>query len=112
VSSEVSSDSSLPSSTVVPETALEPSPDRLNRFEFVVASSLRAAQLLRGCTPRVAPGHKLTVTARQEVAEGKIRAWRRVSQPTAGVAFEATPPVEGSGVAPSQATATVGTTAA
>jgi hypothetical protein len=28
-------------------------PDGMNAFEFVVLSALRAAQLQRGCTPRV-----------------------------------------------------------
>lgn len=56
-------------------------PCALNRFEFVVVSSLRAAQLLRGCTPRVPPGHKVTVTAQQEVSQGKIQLMRTVPAP-------------------------------
>lgn len=47
-------------------------PDGMNAFEFSVLSSLRAAQLSRGCTPRVLPSDKLTVTAQHEVAEHKV----------------------------------------
>ena len=47
-------------------------PDGMNAFEFSVLSSLRAAQLQRGCTPRVLPHEKLIVTAQHEVAEHKI----------------------------------------
>jgi hypothetical protein len=35
-------------------------------------SSLRAAQLMRGCTPRVGLGGKHVTTAQREVAEGKV----------------------------------------
>jgi hypothetical protein len=41
-------------------------------FEFVVVSSLRAGQLVKGCTPRVAAGHRHTTTARAEVAGGFV----------------------------------------
>jgi DNA-directed RNA polymerase subunit K/omega len=49
-------------------------PDRkqINAFEFVIVSSLRTAQLMRGCTPRVPASTKVTVTARREVAAGKV----------------------------------------
>jgi DNA-directed RNA polymerase subunit K/omega len=47
-------------------------PDEMNRFEFAVLSSLRAAQLQRGCTPRVPPSGKTAVTAQHELAERKI----------------------------------------
>ena len=47
-------------------------PADTNAFEFVVLSGLRAAQLIRGCTPRVDAGHKLTTTAQLEVATGKV----------------------------------------
>jgi DNA-directed RNA polymerase subunit K/omega len=43
-----------------------------NAFEFAVLAGLRAGQLSRGCTPRVAGADKVTVTAQMEVAEGKI----------------------------------------
>jgi len=47
-------------------------PTGTNAFEFVVVSALRAAQLMRGCTPRVPPGYKHIVTAQLEVAAGKV----------------------------------------
>jgi DNA-directed RNA polymerase subunit K/omega len=47
-------------------------PDAMNAFEFAVLCSLRAAQLQRGCTPRVPPSDKIAVTAQHELAEGKI----------------------------------------
>ena len=43
-------------------------------FEFVTVSVLRAAQLMRGCTPRVPRAHKAVVTAQREVAAGKVAA--------------------------------------
>jgi DNA-directed RNA polymerase subunit K/omega len=46
----------------------------MNTFEFVVVSALRAAQLQRGCTPRVEQCAKTSVTAQHEVAEGKVAA--------------------------------------
>ena len=47
-------------------------PADMNAFEFAVVSGLRAAQLHRGCTPRVAQCHKVAMTAQQEVAAGKV----------------------------------------
>ena len=46
-------------------------------FEFVKVSALRAAQLMRGCTPRVHLSHRHTITAQQEVAAGKVSALPR-----------------------------------
>ena len=43
-----------------------------SRFTFVRLASLRTAQLMRGCTPRVAVCLKLTTTAQREVAGGKV----------------------------------------
>jgi len=43
-----------------------------NAFEFAVLAGLRAAQLARGCTPRVPCAEKVTVTAQMEVAAGKV----------------------------------------
>jgi hypothetical protein len=48
-------------------------PPDVGLFQFVVLATLRAAQLTRGCRPRVAGGHKHTITAQVEVAEGKVR---------------------------------------
>ncbi len=47
-------------------------PTQLGVFEFVVMSGLRAAQLMRGCTPRIESGHKVIMTAQIEVAAGKV----------------------------------------
>ena len=49
-------------------------PTDMHAFEFVVLSALRAAQLQRGCTPRVEQSPKLAVTAQHEVAERKVLA--------------------------------------
>ena len=56
-------------------------PDDMNKFEFIVLSALRAAQLQRGCTPRVAQAPKIAVTAQQEVAERKVLAVRVAAEP-------------------------------
>jgi DNA-directed RNA polymerase subunit K/omega len=56
----------------VEEVSVVQRPIGSNRFEFVVVSALRAAQLMRGCTPRVASTHKLIMTAQIEVAAGLI----------------------------------------
>ena len=55
-------------------------PDGSNAFEFVVVSALRAAQLMRGCVPRVAIAYKHITTAQLEVAAGKVA---KVSEPSA-----------------------------
>jgi len=47
-------------------------PTGISAFEFAVLSGLRAAQLNRGCTPRVERSAKMAVTAQQEVAERKV----------------------------------------
>ncbi len=47
-------------------------PVEINAFEFAVLSSLRAAQLMRGCTPRVTSSQKMIMTAQLEVAAGKV----------------------------------------
>jgi hypothetical protein len=47
-------------------------PDGMSAFEFSVLSGLRAAQLHRGCTPRVPQSQKVAVTAQYEVAERKV----------------------------------------
>lgn len=47
-------------------------PAEANAFEFVIISALRAAQLMRGCTPRVPASEKAVVTAQREVAEGLV----------------------------------------
>lgn len=47
-------------------------PSDFSAFEFVVMSGLRAAQLMRGCTPKVESTHKVIMTAQIEVAERKV----------------------------------------
>jgi hypothetical protein len=47
-------------------------PEGINKFEFAVVSSLRAAQLMRGCLPRVTTTQKVIMTAQLEVAAGKV----------------------------------------
>lgn len=47
-------------------------PIEFNSFEFVVLAGLRAAQLTRGCTPKVDGTHKIITTAQIEIAEGKV----------------------------------------
>ena len=47
-------------------------PSNVSVFEFVILSGLRAAQLMRGCVPRVEGAHKTTVTAQIEVSMGKV----------------------------------------
>jgi hypothetical protein len=47
-------------------------PDGMNAFQFSVLSGLRAAQLARGCTPRVERAAKVAVTAQMEVAALKV----------------------------------------
>jgi DNA-directed RNA polymerase subunit K/omega len=50
-------------------------PIGMNPFEFAVLAGLRAAQLQRGCVPRVEPSAKVAVTAQHELAECKIVRW-------------------------------------
>lgn len=47
-------------------------PPGVSAFEFVVLAGLRAAQLLRGCTPRIEGSHKIIITAQIEIADGKV----------------------------------------
>jgi len=45
----------------------------MGAFHFSVLSTLRAAQLVRGCRPRVEGIHKATVMAQLEVAAEKVK---------------------------------------
>lgn len=56
-------------------------PAGMNAFEFVVLSGLRAAQLHRGCTPRVEQSPKVAVTAQHEVAERKVQPLHQMDGP-------------------------------
>jgi DNA-directed RNA polymerase subunit K/omega len=57
----------------------------MGRFEFVRLAALRTAQLMRGCTPRVAAGWKLTTTAQREIADGKVLAVPRPGPATMNI---------------------------
>jgi DNA-directed RNA polymerase subunit K/omega len=61
-------------------------PSETSAFEFVVVSGLRAAQLMRGCIPRVETGHKVIVIAQLEVAAGLVTSLPRVPVPVAQIA--------------------------
>ena len=47
-------------------------PEAINKFEFAIISSVRAAQLMRGSIPRVVSSHKVIMTAQLEVASGMV----------------------------------------
>ena len=47
-------------------------PAGFDAFEFAVLAGLRAAQLARGCTPRVISSSKMAVIAQIEIAERKV----------------------------------------
>jgi DNA-directed RNA polymerase subunit K/omega len=50
-------------------------PHGLGGYAFAVLSSLRAGQLIRGCTPKIDAGvHKPIVVAQLEVARGAVAA--------------------------------------
>jgi hypothetical protein len=49
-----------------------PRPPGMGAFHFVVLATLRTAQLMRGCRPRVDGDHKAAVLAQCEVAQGKV----------------------------------------
>ncbi len=53
-------------------------PAEVSAFEFVVLAGLRAAQLMRGCTPRIEGAHKVIMTAQIEIATGKVVRARNV----------------------------------
>ena len=55
-------------------------PTSIGAFEFSIISGLRAAQLTRGCTPRVGGIHKIAVMAQMEVAAHAV-----VRSPHAGL---------------------------
>jgi DNA-directed RNA polymerase subunit K/omega len=47
-------------------------PPGVGAFQFAVLAGLRAAQLIRGCRPRIDGMHKVIMTAQFEIAEGKV----------------------------------------
>jgi DNA-directed RNA polymerase subunit K/omega len=49
-------------------------PTEFSAFEFVTLAALRAAQLIRGCTPHIDRGqNKLITTAQLEIAQHHVR---------------------------------------
>jgi len=69
-------------------------PRSMGAFQFVALSALRAAQLTRGCRPRVEGTHKAIVTAQMEVAEGKIAEAPPSADGPAGAELVALAPAE------------------
>ena len=57
-------------------------PDGLGGFEFAVLASLRASQLMRGCTPRVDGDHSVAMTALLEVSNGSVMSQPAAAAPT------------------------------
>jgi len=57
-------------------------PADANAFEFVRICALRAAQLMRGCTPRLEASSKACITAQREVALGLVHASPRTDGKT------------------------------
>jgi DNA-directed RNA polymerase subunit K/omega len=62
-------------------------PPDSNAFEFVRVAALRAAQLMRGCSPRVPAGLRPVVTAQLEVVAGNVQAEYRLEESLHAVAF-------------------------
>ena len=58
-------------------------PVHFNAFEFVALSTLRAQQLLMGCTPRLDGDHSAATMAQMEVAAGLVSAEKNSAQPAA-----------------------------
>ncbi len=59
-------------------------PPEFNAFEFARVAALRAAQLMRGCTPRVRAGFRPVLTAQLEVLAGKVQMESRDAAPHPG----------------------------
>ena len=58
-------------------------PVHFNAFEFVAVSTLRAQQLLKGCTPRLDGDHSAATMAQMEVAAGLVSSEKKGAQPAA-----------------------------
>ncbi|MGE3510910.1 MAG: DNA-directed RNA polymerase subunit omega [Vicinamibacterales bacterium] len=63
-------------------------PHGMGAFEFVVVAALRAAQLTRGCRPRIDGDHSTAVLAQREVAEGRVMPTERTTAEPAQVAHD------------------------
>ena len=70
-------------------------PPGVGGFQFVILATLRAAQLMRGCRPRVDGTHKATVTAQFEVAAGKVT---QLASTAVEVSASGVAPLEGASI--------------
>lgn len=60
-------------------------PDGVGAFEFITLATLRTAQLMRGCAPRIEGPYKRTTIAQLEVAEGMVTRQVENAEQTPGV---------------------------
>jgi hypothetical protein len=75
-------------------------PPGVGAFQFVVLATLRVAQLMRGCRPKVDGIHKATVIAQLEVSAGIVTQVSTLPDTTSGSATVDGVPIE---VAPDMA---------
>lgn len=74
-------------------------PPGIGAFQFVVLAKLRAAQLVRGCVPKIGGTHTTAIAALIEVAEGKvIQVLAAPVVPGEPAAEVSVPPLEGAPV--------------
>ena len=69
-------------------------PSGVGAFQFVVLASLRAAQLVRGCRPKVDGLHKATVIAQLEVSAGIVMQVLTLPDTTSGPATVGGAPIK------------------
>ena len=69
-------------------------PRGVGAFQFVVLATLRAAQLTRGCRPKVDGLHKATVIAQLEVSAGIVTQVFTLSDAMSGPATTGGAPIE------------------
>jgi hypothetical protein len=69
-------------------------PPGVGAFQFVVLATLRAAQLMRGCRPKVDGLHKPTVIAQLEVSAGIVTQVFTPPDAMSGPATIGDPPIE------------------
>jgi len=63
-------------------------PNGMGAFEFVVVAALRAAQLTRGCRPRIDGDHSTAMLAQLEVAGGRVMPTARTTAEPAHAAHD------------------------
>ena len=69
-------------------------PPGIGAFQFVVLATLRAAQLMRGCRPKVDGLHKATVIAQLEVSAGIVTQVSTLPEAMSGPAMVGGVPIE------------------